>query len=113
MRRIFGALLILMGVAAGIYFGVVWALVGGIVLAIHAFSANPINAGDAAWGLVRALGLWEVIGVVAFWALALPGVRLLAPKRRKPGVTVGGWQSEDLLNQALRDFQHPLNRRRP
>jgi hypothetical protein len=72
LRKTAGILLCLAGAVAGVWFGVVWGLVGGIILAVHAFEASPVNAGDATWGIVRAV-LCELIGLGAFLVLFLPG----------------------------------------
>ncbi len=83
MRRLFGGLLMLAGFVAGAWAGIIWGLVGGIELAIRGFDATPINADDAAWGLTRCVFLWEIVGVIAFLALGVPGFRLLDRDSRR------------------------------
>lgn len=41
------------GVAGGIYLGVWYGLVGGIIAVIEAAKATPIPAPDMAWGIAR------------------------------------------------------------
>lgn len=77
MRMVLGGLMMAAGLVAGAWAGVIWGLVGGIETAIAGFSAHPINGSEAAWGLVRCLGLWELIGAAAFLIFFLPGLHFL------------------------------------
>lgn len=77
MRMFLGGLMAFAGFVAGAWAGIIWGLVGGIEEAIRAFSASPVNAGDAAWGLTRCVFLWEFIGITVFLVFFLPGIKLM------------------------------------
>lgn len=83
MKKLLGFLLILAGAALGLYVGGWLCLIGGIVDVVDGTKATPTNGGLIAWGLVKALLLAGLAGVVAFWVLAAPGVGLLFSKKRR------------------------------
>lgn len=70
---IFGILLILTGLATGIYFGLWWAFVGGIVDIVNAVTSTPISAMGVAVGVVKMI-FASVIGwvcVAIFWVVGM------------------------------------------
>ena len=75
-KGLFGFLMVVAGVIAGLYLGVWWAFIGGIVAVIEAFKATPIEALDAAIAFAR---IWfsAMIGWCACLALVIPGLKLL------------------------------------
>jgi uncharacterized membrane protein len=72
MKKVFGVLLLIAGIAAGVYAGLWWAFVGGIVQVIEAFQATPIDAMDVALGVLRVMCSGFIGGLVAFVA-CVPG----------------------------------------
>lgn len=69
------------GIAAAIYFGVVFMLVGGVVCIVHGFQQSPVNAGTVAWGFVRLI-FWEVAVLFAWLGLILAALIADKPKKR-------------------------------
>lgn len=60
--RIFGFILIGLGIVLGLYVGVVVMFVGGLINAIEGATAAPVDASQVAWGLARAFLLAELAG---------------------------------------------------
>ena len=52
-KLIFGIILMLFGVVAGLYAGVWWAFIGGIIDVISAFSAASVSASAVAFGVAK------------------------------------------------------------
>jgi hypothetical protein len=77
MKPILGILLILAGIASGIYFGVWWALIGGIVVVIEQVRAVNLDAMTVALGIVRIL-FAGFIGWASAMVLILPGYLLIS-----------------------------------
>lgn len=86
MRKIIGILLILGGVALGLYLGVWVFLVGGIVDIVQGARTTPINGLRIVWGLVEVCVLASLVGGLAFRILALPGLGLII------GGTLESWR---------------------
>lgn len=74
---ILGVLLILAGIALGLYLGVAVLFVGGIVEIVHGAQASPVDAGAIAWGAVKAFVLAELIGYVAVIIVSGAGFALV------------------------------------
>jgi len=68
MRKFFGVMMIVLGIVGGLWVGVWWGFVGGIVQFIH--GVNPVNAGDIAWGIARVFILSQLSG----WVICVVGV---------------------------------------
>ena len=62
MKTIIGVVLFIFGIALGLYFGVWWGFIGGIVQVVEAFKAPDISAMQVAIGLLR------------WWASSLIGI---------------------------------------
>lgn len=75
-QTLLGFLLIIAGVFAGLYLGLWWAFIGGIVAFIESFQATPVEAFDVALAFAR---IWfsALIGWGVFFALVTPGAKLL------------------------------------
>ena len=76
-KFIVGILMILAGIALGLYVGLYLCFVGGIVSIIEGAKADPVSAAGIAWGIVKmffAAGL----GWFSFFALAVPGFFMVA-----------------------------------
>lgn len=75
LSRIFGISLIVAGVVGGVYAGLVWAFIGGIIQIIEQIRAINMDSAVIAWGVAKIL-FAGAIGGVAAWAFILPGIGL-------------------------------------
>lgn len=82
MKIIIGILLILGGIALGIWLGIWVCLVGGIVQLIEAVKATPIESFGIAWGIARIL-LTSVVGWGSFAICAFAGGAFLSSGSRR------------------------------
>jgi hypothetical protein len=86
--KVLGVLLILATIAAGIYFDIVWLLVGGITEIVHGAEAHPVSGGQIGWGIAHVaftgLGLFAAFMLCALWAAVFLGssMRHTSPARR-------------------------------
>lgn len=55
-RGFIGVILVIAGVGLGVWAGVWWALIGGIVQAVEGVKATPVDAWQLAFGLARPNG---------------------------------------------------------
>lgn len=76
MKVILGLGLIIVGIVLGLYAGLWWAFVGGIIDMIQGLTASPIDAQTVAWGVVRIL-FSGFIGWMSALICLIPGVALL------------------------------------
>ncbi len=76
MKILLGIILILAGIALGIYVGFWLLFVGGIMTIINAIKADPVSATSIAWGAIKII-FAGAAGGLSFWALALPGIAFL------------------------------------
>lgn len=67
IKYIIGGVLIAAGVALGLYVGLWWFFVGGIISIIDGVKADPTDAGMIAWGIVRVV-LAQLAGFLTFVA---------------------------------------------
>lgn len=106
MRVVIGVLVILAGVAAGLYVGLWLMLVGGIVQLVEAVKADPVEATDVAWGAVRILLAIPAGGLVCS-ATVVFGMALLGHDRADP------WRPGGLstAKQVEADYWRNMNRR--
>lgn len=87
MRKFFGILLIILGIAVGIYVDVWIFFVGGITEIVNALNMHPIDGAQVAWGCVKTFLLTGVGIFVTFWILMVPGFALIgstALSRKRP-----------------------------
>lgn len=70
--KLIGVLLIIAGIAAGLYCGLWWAFIGGIVAVIEEIRAESLSALNVALGICRIL-FAGAIGWIAACALIIPG----------------------------------------
>lgn len=77
--KIVGALLMIVGIAFGIWAGLWWAFAGGIIDIVVAIQSNPIPAGTVAWGVIKIL-FAGVIGMVAGVVAVFPGFALFTAR---------------------------------
>lgn len=76
MRNVIGIVLVVGGVAFGIYVGVWLCFIGGIVQIVDAVKATPVEGMGIAVGILRILMSTAAGGLAAFVAV-LPGVAML------------------------------------
>jgi hypothetical protein len=70
MKYVIGTIMILAGLALGLYLGLWVFFIGGIIKFINDVQVHPIVAGDIAWDVIRILVASTVGGVVAFLCCA-------------------------------------------
>jgi hypothetical protein len=75
--KIVGILLIVCGAAAGVYFGIWWAFIGGIVDVITQVRAPELSALGVAVGVAKIV-FAGLIGWVSAMVLVLPGWLMVA-----------------------------------
>ena len=75
-RERFGLLLIVVGVLAGLYFGLWWAFIGGIVGLVEAIKATDIMALDVAMSVARIV-FAGLIGWGAAAVCVIPGIVIM------------------------------------
>lgn len=76
MRNALGILLMVAGLALGLYVGVWLMFIGGIVQIIEAIKASPVEALDIAIGAARVLGA-GVVGMLTAVVAIFPGFAML------------------------------------
>lgn len=72
MRQLIGVFLMFAGVCAGLYVGIWWGFIGGIVAVAEALKATEVVPYDVAYGVAR-IFFCQFLGLVAGAVLALPG----------------------------------------
>lgn len=68
--------MVILGVALGVYVGLWWAFVGGIIQIVNAVQASPMEGAAIAWGIVKIFFAGAIGGVSAL-LLCVPGVALI------------------------------------
>lgn len=76
MKSALGLLLVIAGIAFGVYAGLWWAFIGGIVQFVDAVKATPVVALDIAMGIARVVCA-GFIGVVSGMVAIMPGLVML------------------------------------
>jgi hypothetical protein len=76
MKTVIGSLLILTGFAVGIYCGLWWAFIGGIVAIIEQVKAPEVDAMAVAIGIARIL-FASAIGAFSAMVCVVPGLAIL------------------------------------
>ena len=71
-----GILLVLAGIAAGLYVGVWFCFIGGIVAVVEAFKCDPVEAMGVALGVLRVVSS-GLCGWLSCLCLLAPGAALL------------------------------------
>lgn len=77
MKAALGILLIIGGIALGLYAGVWWAFIGGIVQIVDAVKATPVEGLGIAYGIARIV-FAGLIGVGSAMIAILPGFAMVA-----------------------------------
>lgn len=76
LYMIAGLVVITIGIGVGIYFGLWWAFIGGIIDVVTALKADDISAAAVAFGVVKVM-FASLIGWVSFGLFFLTGKALL------------------------------------
>lgn len=79
-RAVLGGLMVAAGVALGLYVGVWWAFVGGIVDVVQAIRAPELVSTNLAIGIAKVM-FAGMVGQLSTFALAAPGVVLIRSAR--------------------------------
>lgn len=79
MKTVLGLLLVVVGVLFGVWAGLWWAFIGGIVSIVEAVKATPVEAMGIAIGIVRIM-FAGLIGAVCGTVLVVPGVAMLSAR---------------------------------
>ena len=79
MLKAIGVMLMIAGIGFGLYAGLWWGLIGGIIATVEAIRAPELVGKDLALGIVRFV-FSEVIGLVCGAIIALPGYVLSLQK---------------------------------
>ena len=72
MRQLFGAFLVFFGICFGLYIGIWWGFIGGIVAVAEALKASEVVPYDVAYGIAR-IFFCQFLGLAAGAILAFPG----------------------------------------
>lgn len=67
-----GLVMMLAGIALGVYVGLWWALIGGIVQVIEAAKASPVETMQLAWGVAKIV-FAGFLGIITAVVAVLPG----------------------------------------
>ena len=76
MKLILGLILILVGIAAGLYIGLWWAFIGGIVVIVEQVRATNLDAMTLALGIARVV-FASAIGWLSAMLCIAPGLALV------------------------------------
>lgn len=71
--KLFGVMMILVGIVAGLYVWGWWGVVGGIVMVVEAVKTDPVDASGIGFGVLRFMCAGLAGGIVA-WCFWLVGV---------------------------------------
>jgi hypothetical protein len=74
--KVLGVLLVLAGIGIGLYFGLWWAFIGGIIQVIEQIRAEHLDASIVAFGIAKVI-FAGVIGWAAAAVCLIPGAALL------------------------------------
>ena len=77
MKPAIGVAMIIGGVVFGLWAGLWWAFIGGIVQVVEAVKVDPVSALDIAFGIARVV-FASVIGLWSAVLLVVPGVALVS-----------------------------------
>ena len=75
-KVIFGFALIVLGAVLGVWAGIWWAFIGGIIQIVHAFQISPASAFDIAEGIARIV-FSGGIGILSAMGLVVPGLVIM------------------------------------
>lgn len=82
MKYLVGVLLIIAGIALGLYVGLYVLFIGGIVDVVEGVKADPVNGELIAWGIAKAVVLAEFVGGLIFFFLSFVGLLCFGLERK-------------------------------
>jgi ABC-type xylose transport system permease subunit len=77
MKKGLGFLIILVGLFTGLYVGIWWGFIGGIVKVIEVLKSTELVSMDLALGIARIV-FASTLGTIAGYLVALPGFLMLS-----------------------------------
>lgn len=80
MKTLIGLLLVLAGIALGLYVGIWVCFIGGIVEIVTAIKATPVPALQLAVGIAKIL-FSGVLGQLSFWLVTVVGLAFIQSDR--------------------------------
>lgn len=75
MRQLIGGLLVLFGICFGLYIGIWWGFIGGIVSVAEALKATDVSSYEVAYGVARVF-FCQILGFAAACLFVFPGMVL-------------------------------------
>jgi hypothetical protein len=78
--KVLGVIIMMLGLAFGIYAGFWWAFIGGIIDVVNAVQATPVSGMGIAFGVAKVVFAWA-IGVVSVWVTMSIGYVIYAWKK--------------------------------
>ena len=82
MKKVVGALLVLIGIVLGLYLGLWVLFIGGVIDLIKQIRLPEMNTGIIAWGIVKVL-FAGFIGTLSAMIFILPGLGMIKGIRLK------------------------------
>lgn len=76
MKALLGVVLIVTGILAGLYVGIWWGFIGGVIAIIEAAKAPELVPTDIAYAVARII-FCQFLGVMAGALLYIPGMLLV------------------------------------
>jgi hypothetical protein len=76
MKLLIGLLLVIIGIGVGLYFGIYWAFIKGIILIIEQIRATDMNSVILAWGIARVF-FAGLIGWLSALFFLIPGIAFI------------------------------------
>lgn len=76
VKLITGIGMIVAAIVLGLFVGLYWAFVGGIIDVVQAIKADNLPVGQMAWGVTKIL-FAPLLGWLSFFSLAAPGYVVL------------------------------------
>ena len=81
MKVILGLLMILGGIVLGLYVGLWWAFIGGIIQLIQAIRAPELIISKLAWGITKII-FAQFFGYISAYVLVIPGIILINKSKK-------------------------------
>jgi len=76
MKSILGIILIILGIFAGVYVGLWWAFIGGIIVVIQEIRAEELVAMNIALGIIRII-FASFLGTITAMFFIVTGITLI------------------------------------
>ncbi|MNL99721.1 hypothetical protein D3C76_02080 [compost metagenome] len=76
LKKILGIISIIFGIVSGLYVGLWWAFIGGIIQLVDAFNSSPIVGKDIAVGFARVF-LATTVGELIAGLFIMAGITLI------------------------------------